>query len=186
MITIVSGLPRSGTSLMMQMLEAGGMPVLVDDVRRSDEDNPRGYYEYEPVRRTGQDNSWVSQAEGKAVKVVSPLLKYLPRQFDFQIILMCRNLDEMLQSQEQMLRRRGVPTGTDAATMHRYFENHLRTVREWLAEQQQMTFIECRFADLFEQPRREVARISGFLDRDFGEAALIQSIQPDLRRQRNQ
>ena len=186
MITIVSGLPRSGTSLMMQMLEAGGMPVLVDDVRRPDEDNPRGYYEYEPVRRTEQDNSWVSQAEGRAVKVVSPLLKHLPLQFDYQIILMSRDLDETLQSQEQMLRRRGEPTGTDAPTMHRYFENHLRTVREWLAEQQRMQFIECRFADLFQQPRREVARISAFLERDFDEAALMQSIRPDLRRQRTQ
>ena len=78
MIVIVSGLPRSGTSLMMQMLQAGGMPLLIDDLRPADTDNPNGYWEYEPVKRLQQDKSWIPQAEGKAVKVVSALLQYLP------------------------------------------------------------------------------------------------------------
>lgn len=186
MITVVSGLPRSGTSLMMQMLKAGGMPVLADDVRQSDEDNPRGYYEYAPVKQIEQDNSWLGHAEDKAVKVVSPLLKCLPTSFEYRIVLLYRDLDEVLQSQEKMLKRQGMPIGTDTATMQDYFEKHLRTVREWLAEQQNMLYIECRFADLFVHPSREVARISRFLARDFDKPAMIQSIQPELRRQRNQ
>src|SRR6266567_4048665 len=80
MIVVVSGLPRSGTSLMMQMLRAGGMPLLTDDLRPADVDNPNGYWEYEPVKRLQQDNSWISKAEGKAVKVVSALLQYLHQQ----------------------------------------------------------------------------------------------------------
>ncbi len=107
MIVIVSGLPRSGTSLMMQMLQAGGMPLLIDDHRPADADNPNGYWEYEPVKRLQQDNSWVHQAEGKAVKVVSALLQYLPPPYTYKIIFMQRPMPEVLASQAVMLERRG-------------------------------------------------------------------------------
>src|SRR3990167_393038 len=99
MIVIVSGLPRSGTSLMMQMLRAGGMSLLIDDQRPADADNPHGYWEYEPVKRLQHDNSWLPQAEGKAVKVVSALLQYLPPRHTYKIIVMHRPMQEVLASQ---------------------------------------------------------------------------------------
>jgi hypothetical protein len=183
MITVVSGLPRSGTSMMMQMLEAGGMPVLVDDLRPRDDDNPRGYYEYEPVKRLQRDNSWLDAAEGKAVKVVSPLLNCLPLELEYRVVLMVRDLDEVVLSQEQMLKRAGAPPGPDSSTMRRHFEGHLSRTRQWLSSQRRLRFIECRYADVLEQPAREVDRIAQFLEFDFDRPAMIQVVQPELRRQ---
>ena len=103
MITVVSGLPRSGTSLVMQMLAAGGIPVLGDDLRRADEDNPRGYLEYEKVKSLERDSTWLPEAEGKAIKIISFLLPKLPSSFEYRVIFVRRNLTEVLRSQEKML-----------------------------------------------------------------------------------
>src|SRR5262245_34520180 len=111
MIVVVSGLPRSGTSLMMQMLQAGGMPLLTDDLRPADTNNPKGYWEYEPVKRLQQDNTWMHKAEGKAVKVISVLLQYLPPQHTYKIIFMQRPMQEVLASQTVMLERRDEQSG---------------------------------------------------------------------------
>ena len=183
MITVVSGLPRSGTSMMMQMLAAGGMPVLVDDKRQADDDNPRGYYEFDPVKRLQQDDTWVSSAEGSAVKVVSPLLKFLPSNFEYRIILMCRDLDEVVRSQEQMLKRNAVTIETDSSTMQRHFERHTLDIRQWLADQKNIKFIECRFADIVDQPELETTRVAKFLESDFDQRSMIQVIEPKLYRQ---
>src|SRR5438067_12425110 len=104
-IIIVSGLPRSGTSLMMQMLQRGGVEIVTDDVRTADVDNPRGYYELEKVKKIKQDASWLPQARGKAFKMVSQLLYDLPGGETYRIIFMQRNLDEVLLSQDKMLER---------------------------------------------------------------------------------
>src|ERR1700723_3759963 len=106
-ITIVSGLPRSGTSLMMQMLSAGGMPVVTDGERVADEDNPRGYFEWERVKLLPQQPELIAEAEGKAVKVISQLLFSLPADRDYRIIFMERPLTEVVASQAEMIRRRG-------------------------------------------------------------------------------
>src|SRR5437660_12828449 len=106
-IIIVSGLPRSGTSLMMQMLENGGVPVVTDHIRTADTDNPRGYYEFEQVKKIKQDASWLPATRGKAVKMVSQLLYDLPTSERYKIIFMERDLDEVLASQEKMLERLG-------------------------------------------------------------------------------
>ena len=108
-ITIVSGLPRSGTSMMMKMLEAGGMPVLTDSWRSADEDNPKGYYEFERVKQIKTDQAWLPQAQGKVVKMISELLQYLPPIYCYRVIFMRRKLEETLASQRQMLQRRGEP-----------------------------------------------------------------------------
>src|SRR5262245_15575927 len=108
-IIVVSGLPRSGTSLMMQMLDNGGIEVVTDNVRAADTDNPRGYYELEKVKRVKQDASWLPQARGKAFKMVSQLLYDLPASERYLVVFMERDFDEMLLSQEKMLQRLGRP-----------------------------------------------------------------------------
>src|SRR4029450_2106899 len=126
MIVVVSGLPRSGTSLMMQMLQAGGMPLLTDDLRPPDADNPNGYWEYEPVKRLHQDNSWIRKAEGKALKAVSGSLHYLPPQPTYKILFMQRPMQEVLASQTVMLERRGQQSGkADDTTLGTVFAQHL-------------------------------------------------------------
>src|ERR1041385_2006037 len=106
-IAIVSGLPRSGTSMMMKMLVAGGLEALTDNIRTADEDNPEGYFEFEMVKKLGDDRSWLADARGKCVKIVSSFLKHLPQDFTYKIIFMRRNIEEVLASQRQMLVRRG-------------------------------------------------------------------------------
>src|SRR2546428_1036536 len=134
MIVSVSGLPRSGASVMMQMLQAGGMPLLTDDLRPPDADNPNGYWEYEPVKRLQQDDSWIPKAEGKAVKVVSALLQYLPPQYTYKIIFMQRPMQEVLASQTVMLERRGEPRGkADAKTIRSAFSSPLSPTEHSMA-----------------------------------------------------
>src|SRR5271155_5970790 len=131
MITIVSGLPRSGTSLMMQMLAAGGMPILSDGERQADVDNPRGYLEWERVKQLPKDPSCIAEAEGKAVKVISLLLLSLPEGHEYRVIFMHRPLPEVLASQDVMMRNRGTP-GANAAIVGAAFEQNLRAVKAWL------------------------------------------------------
>ena len=138
MIVVVSGLPRSGTSLMMQMLQAGGMPLLIDDLRMPDADNPNGYWEYEPVKRLQQDSSWIPKAEGKAVKW-SALLQYLPPTH-LQDHLYAKQ--EVLASQRVMLERRGEQSGkADDKTLEAVFAQHLDRIEHWLATQQHITVL---------------------------------------------
>src|SRR5450432_3057856 len=104
-ITVVSGLPRSGTSLMMQMLAAGGMPLLTDQIRAPDQDNPRGYFEFERVKQIKRDQAWLGSAVGKAVKIIHLLLYDLPPNRNYRVIFMRRNIEEVLISQRKMLQR---------------------------------------------------------------------------------
>ncbi len=104
-VTVVTGLPRSGTSMIMQMLQAGGMDVVTDGVREADEDNPRGYLEFEGAKRLQTDRAWVGQAVGHCVKIVAQLLPCLPNNFQYRIVMIHRNLDEVLRSQATMLER---------------------------------------------------------------------------------
>ncbi len=106
-ITIVSGLPRSGTSMMMSMLEAGGIGSVVDGIRKADDDNPKGYFEFERVKQLKKDSSWLVEATGKVVKVISQLLRDLPPSYQYKVIFVRRNINEILASQTQMLIRRG-------------------------------------------------------------------------------
>src|SRR5215467_8528347 len=133
MITIVSGLPRSGTSLMMQMLVAGGMTALSDGERQADIDNPKGYLEWEQIKQLPKDPTLIGEAEGKVVKVISQLLLSLPLTHVYRIVFMQRPLAEVLKSQEQMLQRRGTADpSVDASAMTRAFQNHLYEVNTWL------------------------------------------------------
>jgi hypothetical protein len=132
-IIVVSGLPRSGTSLMMQMLAAGGLTPVTDGVRPPDEDNLRGYYEVEAVKQIRRNPAWIAQAEGKAIKVVSMLLFDLPLDRQYRIIFITRDMGEVLASQKRMLERRQPgAAGPSDAEMRGHFERHLAKVRAYV------------------------------------------------------
>jgi hypothetical protein len=182
-IIIVSGLPRSGTSLMMQMLDNGGVPVVTDHIRRADQDNPRGYYEYERVKRIKEDVSWLPESRGKAFKMVSQLLYELPASERYGIIFMERDLDEMLISQEKMLARLNKPSAPRAA-IERAFREHLRKVRGWLAEQANIEVLSVSYNNLVERPEEEAERVSAFLGGNADKESMSKTVDPLLYRNR--
>jgi Sulfotransferase domain len=182
-IIVVSGLPRSGTSLMMQMLADGGVPVVTDHIRSADTDNPRGYYEYEQVKKIKDDVSWLPQTRGKAFKMVSQLLFELPSNERFGVIFMERDLDEMLLSQEKMLARLNKPIAPRDAVA-RAFREHLRKVRDWLAGQRNIDVLFVSYNDLVERPAGEAARVSAFLNGAADAARMSKTVDPSLYRNR--
>ena len=142
MIVVVSGLPRSGTSMMMNMLKAGGISLLTDDFRKPDEENPKGYYEFKRVKQLKEDASWLEKAEGKAVKVISYLLEHLPEEYDYGIIFMERKIEEVLASQRKMIEQRGeTDNKVSDETMAKLFEKHLKEVGEMLKSRTNMKTI---------------------------------------------
>jgi hypothetical protein len=163
-ITLVSGLPRSGTSMMMKVLEAGGMEIFTDNLRTADEDNPKGYYELEQVKALKDgDVSWVTDATGKAVKVISSLLEYLPATYQYKIIFMRREIVEILASQKQMLIRRGEASDGDDQKMAEMFQEHLKRVRVWLANQPNMEVLYVDYNSLMADPDPEIEAVAEFL-----------------------
>jgi hypothetical protein len=182
-VIIVSGLPRSGTSLMMQLLSAGGIEVVTDNQRLPDRDNPHGYFEFEPVKKIKQDASWLPEIRGKAVKMVSQLLFDLPASERYRIVFMERDLEEVITSQEKMLARLGRPAVPRAEIAHA-FSLHLRRLGQWLAEQQNLTVHRVGFADVIARPAAETARLNEFLAGRLNCNAAIKAIDPSLYRNR--
>ena len=165
MITIVSGLPRSGTTLMMRMLEAGGMEVVKDDIRKADEDNPRGYFEFEKVKKINEDASWLEDCRGKVFKMVSELLYHLPQDKQYKIIFMTREMKEMLASQRVMLKRlgrEGSPVNDE--DMGEIFRKHILKVKEWLERQSNIDVIYVNYNDVVKKPLENAEAISHFLN----------------------
>lgn len=183
-ITIVSGLPRTGTSLMMKMLEAGGVPVYVDNVREADEDNPGGYYELEDVKKVREDTAWMDSAVGRVFKMVSMLLFDLPEDRRYKIVFMERNLDEVIASQRKMLERMGkTPTGQDDNDAKRLFTKHLREIKEWLAAQGNIEVLYMPHRDVISDPAGCAAKVSAFLGGlDIAKMSTI--VNPELYRNR--
>ena len=185
-ITVVSGLPRSGTSMMMKMLEAGGIPVVTDGLRAADLDNPERYYEFERVKKlsTG-DTAWLPETQGKAVKIISALLPHLPPSYEYRVIFMRRHMEELLASQRQMLLRRGQPTdATDDATMAAHFDKHVRRVAAWLAAQPNVRVLYLDYAEVVSSAPAQVERIRQFLGGDLDRARMAAVIHTGLYRQR--
>jgi hypothetical protein len=182
-IIIVSGLPRSGTSLMMQMLDKGGIEVVADQIRSADTDNPRGYYEYEQVKAIKRDTSWLPATRGKAFKMVSQLLYALPATETYRILFMERDLDEMLLSQEKMLARLGQPAGP-REEVRRVFVQHLERLREWLGQQRNMAVLYVRYGDLVAGPREQAERIRVFLGDRGDVEGMVNAVDPSLYRNR--
>lgn len=182
-IIVVSGLPRSGTSLMMQLLDAGGIPIVTDNLRTADTDNPRGYCEFERVKTVKADASWLPDVRGKVVKMVSQLLYDLPATERYKVVFMERDLDEVLASQEKMLTR----LGREAAPrdqMKRAFTLHLTKLWNWVAEQKHLDVLRVAYADIVAHPQEEASRVSHFLGGRLNVDAAVRAIDPSLYRNR--
>jgi tetratricopeptide (TPR) repeat protein len=184
-VVIVSGLPRSGTSMMMQMLAAGGVKVLADETRQADEDNPRGYYEWEAVRKLRQDSSWLDRANGKAVKLVAQLLPYLPQNRPYRIIFMERPLGEIVASQEAMLQRLDRTGGNlTAARLARTFMGQLQSVRRVLNRPEaRINVLGMDYHQALHDPLLAAVKLNAFLGGGLDEQAMAAAIVPALRRQ---
>ncbi len=185
-IVLVSGLPRSGTSLMMKMLEAGGIPPMADHIRSADEDNPKGYYEFERAKKLREgDTSWLPQARGKVVKTISALLEHLPPDYEYRVIFMRRAMPEILASQRKMLVNRGEnPDKVDDAEMTRIFDAHLAKVTGWLETRRNFKVLYVSYNDLVADPTGDIDRIDTFLDGRLDRAAMAAVVDPELYRQR--
>jgi hypothetical protein len=185
MITIVSGLPRSGTSLMMQMLVAGGMRALSDGERKADTDNPRGYLEWERIKQLPNDPSCISEGEGKVVKVISRLLLSLPDGYEYRVIFMQRPLPEVLASQEEMMKRRGtLKAGANPAIMSAAFEKHLREVYAWMDSKANVKALRIPYHEVLSRPKEIAASLTEFLQIPIDLNAMVQQVDSSLYRNR--
>ncbi len=186
-IVVVSGLPRSGTSMMMKMLEAGGLPVWMDGVRTADDQNPKGYYELERVKELDKnlDKAWVREGRGRAVKVISSLLEHLPATNNYQVLFMNRNLQEVLDSQSKMLSQRGEAGGevSDAA-LQKFYETHLRKVKYFLAHQPGFSALDVTYADVLADPERLAQEVRTFLGAKLDVAGMTGAVDGQLYRNR--
>lgn len=164
-VVIVSGLPRSGTSMAMKMLEAGGMELVVDDIRTADEDNPKGYYEDERVKDLAglEDTTWFRAARGKVIKVVSSLLNHLPPDNVYKVVFMRRNLHEVLASQAKMLDRRGEASQTDDEDLLAMYERHLEKVEFQLRFRPNFDALYVDYPNVVSDPAGEARRIADFI-----------------------
>ena len=186
-VTVVSGAPRSGTSLMMRMLEAGGIPALTDGQRPPDAHNPHGYFEYSPVKRLalGDAASWIEAARGQAVKIIYRLLIYLPPRMSYRIVFMERDWEEVFASQRDMLRAQGdAAASQETARLIPAMAAELRDVKEWLARQPDMTVLAVPYAEVVRDPLKWSHEVARFLGGGLDEAAMAAAVDPSLYRHR--
>ena len=187
-IVVVSGLPRSGTSMAMKMLQAGGLPVLTDGARPSDLSNPDGYFEFELVKQLDKngDLTWLRNARGKGVKVISWLVTWLPEHYDYRVIFMQRDLDEVMASQNAMLLQRGEPRGIDDPdSMRQIYARHLDQVYRFLEERGCFTTMTVNYAEVVGRPFVEAKRLAEFLHRPLDVEGMAAAVDPRLYRNRS-
>lgn len=187
-VIIVSGLPRSGTSMMMKMLEAAGLELFVDGMRAADEDNPRGYFEYEPVKELdkSQDKGWLQQSKGKVIKVISYLLPHLPEDCYYRIVFMHRDLHEVMASQNKMLARRGEASDNDGERMIGIWQRHLKKMQFMLQEADNFDVLEVNYNDVLSDPRAQARRVQRFLGGDHDLDAMAGVVDERLYRNRRE
>ncbi len=186
-IVVVSGLPRSGTSMMMNMLAAGGLEILSDDERTADVDNPKGYFELERIKNLEKetDKSYLRAARGKAVKVISFLIKDLPDENDYRVVFMRRDLDEVLASQQKMIDRLASPdSDADAAAIKEAFRNDIARVRVLCRTRPNFTLCEVRYKDAVADPAAASRAVNAFLGGRLDEAAMRAAVDAALYRNR--
>jgi hypothetical protein len=187
-VVIVSGLPRSGTSMFMNMLQAGGLQVMTDAVRVADHDNPKGYFEMERVKNLEQetDKSWLREARGRALKVISHLLKDLPDDNRYDVVFALRDLDEVIASQNAMLARHGEPNPVEDARARDLYRKHLVNVRVMARRRPNFRMVEVHYSDTIGEPARAVRRINQFLGGRLDEAQMAAVVDRSLYRNRTE
>jgi hypothetical protein len=185
-LTIVSGLPRSGTSMMMRMLEAGGMPVVTDKLRQADIDNPLGYYEFEPVKKVKEDHSWVAAALGKGVKMVYSLLYHLPANYHYRVLFMRRKMEEVLASQKKMLARLGKSSSqVSDEQMAKMFRSQLEKFFAWVTSQPNFSLLDVDYNLMISDPTEQVAKVCRFLGGSLNPTAMAGVVDLSLHRNRS-
>ena len=180
-ITIVSGLPRSGTSLMMQMLDNGGMDILQDNKREADISNPKGYYEYEPVMSLYKDNSWLNKGEDKAVKIVAPLLKHLDTKHRYKIIFMNRDINEVIQSQQKML---GKKEEVFPVTLFNKFQKLLMNVNVWNKKEPGVEILFVDYKEVLNNTDEITEKIEAFIGQELNKEEMAKCVDKSLYRNR--
>ena len=182
---IVSGLPRSGTSLMMQILQAGGISLMTDGQRAADEDNPEGYWEWEEIKKLPKDPRLLEKAKGKAVKVISALLPALPGKHRYKILYMIRPVAQVVDSQWAMLARQGKQPRSEKQHLIETQEHHSRQIREVLKKSERVELLEVSYPDLVADPAATMAKIAGFLGESFHHGPEVSAVvKPKLHRQK--
>ena len=178
-IVVVSGLPRSGTSLMMQMLYQGGIETLTDHNRKADDSNPKGYFEYDPVKSLHKDNSWLDLAQNKSVKIVAPLLKFLSPKYRYKVIFMNRDLGEIIKSQQKMIGK-----NQDALPLKLFeaYDKQLRQVEIWKQKEPGVELIYVDYKDVLNQTDEVIQKISSFLGMDLNTEAMAACVDRTLYR----
>ncbi len=172
--------------MVMRMLDLGGVPVLVDGIRTPNIDNPKGYYEFERVKKLPDgDMAWLPDAEGRAVKIIGALLMHLPPSHTYQVLFMRRRMDEILASQKQMLVRRHQDAGAvDDVEMAQLFEKHLAQIYDWMAGQPNLTYMDVDYNALLVDPVPVLTEVQAFLQKRLDLAAMATVVDPSLYRQR--
>lgn len=186
-VIVVSGLPRSGTSMTMKMLEAVGLGTITDGQREADEDNPKGYFEDERVKdlHKTEDKTWLKDARGKAIKVISYLLKDLPEGNNYKVIFMRRNLNEVLASQKKMLDRRSEKSETSDERMIEIYKDHLWKVNWLFKHKSNFDALDIEYQTVIQDPRKQATRIREFLGRDLDVDKMVAAVDPSLYRNRS-
>ena len=187
-IVVVSGLPRSGTSMMMKMLEGGGVPVVTDGERVADVDNPKGYYEVERVKdlESETDKSYVRDCRGKVLKVISFLLKFLPNDNFYKVVFMRRDLDEVLASQNKMLEHREEDKGAEDEKMRDLYKNHLLQTHAMTRWQPHFELLEINYREAIDDPAGVAHTINVFLGGHLDETKMVEAVDRKLYRNRKE
>jgi len=186
-IVVVTGLPRSGTSMMMQMLEAGGVAPITDGVRGADESNPRGYYEFERVKdlESTTEWEWLTGARGRAVKIIAFLVRFLPQGFNYKVVFMHRSLDEILVSQTKMLERLGEPNDTSDARMKTLYVDHVARAKSFLAYRPCFDVLHVQYHEILADGPGHALKLNRFLGGRLDTAAMTAVVDPTLHRNRD-
>jgi len=185
-VIVVSGLPRSGTSMMMKMLEAGGLAILTDNLREADANNPKGYYEFERVKQMKDgDLAWLPDAVGKVVKIVTGLIMFLPSDYNYKVIFMQRDLNEVLSSQKKMLGRLGkVDDNIPDDKMAKVYEEHLKQVKGWLVRQPNVEVLHVNYNRMVADPTESLQKVNVFLGGDMNVEVMAGVVDKELYRER--